>query len=122
MLDRFPYELSGGQRQRVAIARSLVLGPKVLIADEPTAGIDVTVRGVVTDIIRSLQTDHALTAIVISHDVALLKATTSRVIALHRGQLAGDAPIDELLSHPTHPYLADFAKAVGHNKRPPRSA
>jgi len=120
LLDKYPYELSSGQRQRVAIAKSLVLAPKVLIADEPTSGIDATVRGAVTELLQGLQREQGLTAVVISHDVSLLRATTHRVMALHHGQLAGVGTIDELLSEPRHPFLVGFSRAVakGHRSAP----
>ncbi|MCW4459637.1 ATP-binding cassette domain-containing protein [Microbacterium sp. MPKO10] len=105
-LDAYPFELSSGQRQRVAIARSLVLGPRVLIADEPTTGIDVLAREALHDLLRSLRDEKGLAALVISHDFALLRHVTSRVIALHKGGLVGLDDIDTLLADRTHPYLS----------------
>ncbi|GAB3617030.1 hypothetical protein GCM10027416_15870 [Okibacterium endophyticum] len=109
LLDKYPFELSSGQRQRVAIARALVFSPRLLIADEPTTGIDVTVRGAVTDLIGRMQEQRGLSAILISHDLPLLRRATSRVAALHRGSLIGLAPIDDLLTGADHPFLAGFA-------------
>lgn len=106
MLDKFPFELSSGQRQRVAIARALVLGPRVLIADEPTAGIDVQTRPGIHRLLLSLRDERGLAALVISHDFDLLRKTTDDVLALHRGSLVGFGPIDELLDDPAHPYLS----------------
>ncbi|AWB86587.1 dipeptide/oligopeptide/nickel ABC transporter ATP-binding protein [Mycetocola zhujimingii] len=113
VLDKYPFELSSGQRQRVAIARSLVLAPRVLIADEPTAGIDVTVRGSISELIERLRVEGSFSAILVSHDLPLLRHTTRRVVALHSGRVVGFAPIDQLLADGAHPFLAGFAEATG---------
>lgn len=112
VLDKYPFELSSGQRQRVAIARSLVLGPRLWIADEPTAGIDVTVRGSISELIERMRLEGSFSAILVSHDLALLRHTTRRVAALHQGRIVGLAPIDDLLSERAHPFLAGFAEAT----------
>lgn len=112
VLDSYPYELSGGQRQRVALARALVLGPSVLIADEPTAGIDVTVRDTVVDVLGRMRQDGAFSALVISHDPAVLRRLTDRVAVLQRGRLVGFGAFDELLASPEHPYVTGLASAL----------
>ncbi|WP_167131702.1 ATP-binding cassette domain-containing protein [Paramicrobacterium chengjingii] len=111
-LASYPFELSSGQRQRVAIARALVLGPRVLIADEPTTGIDVLAREALHELLRTLRDEKKLSALVISHDFALLRHVTSRVLALHKGGLVGLDDIDTLLGDRTHPYLS----ALGANE------
>ncbi|MET0932411.1 MAG: dipeptide/oligopeptide/nickel ABC transporter ATP-binding protein [Mycetocola sp.] len=111
VLDKFPFELSSGQRQRVAVARSLVLGPKLWVADEPTAGIDVTVRGAISALIGRLREEGDFSAVLISHDLPLLRRTTCRVAALHGGRIVGLGPIDELLAHSSHPFLVGLAEA-----------
>lgn len=105
-LESYPFELSSGQRQRVAIARALVLGPQVLIADEPTTGIDVLAREALHELLRSLRDEKKLAALVISHDFALLRYVTSHVLALHKGNLVGLGSIDALLTDRSHPYLS----------------
>ncbi len=112
LLDRFPYELSTGQRQRVALARALVFGPRLLIADEPTAGIDLTVRGVVTDLILSIRDDSDLSAVVISGDLDVLRQLSDRVAVLYEGILVGLGPLDEVLADPRHPYVSALAAAA----------
>ncbi|MBT2498519.1 ABC transporter ATP-binding protein [Agromyces sp. ISL-38] len=112
MLDRFPYELSGGQRQRVALARALVLGPSVLIADEPTAGIDLTVRDAVAQLIRDLREQHTFSAIIISHDLPVLRRTADRIAVLDKGELAAIGTIDEVFHDPRHPYVMALAGAL----------
>ncbi|MET4637249.1 dipeptide/oligopeptide/nickel ABC transporter ATP-binding protein [Mycetocola sp. 2940] len=111
VLDKFPFELSSGQRQRVAVARSLVLGPKLWVADEPTAGIDVTVRGAISTLIAGLREDGDFSAVLISHDLPLLRRTTCRVAALNGGRIVGLGPIDELLAQGSHPFLVGLAEA-----------
>jgi ABC-type glutathione transport system ATPase component len=112
VMSKYPYELSSGQRQRVAIARALVLGPSILIADEPTAGIDATVRDAVIDLFTQLGKLADFTAVIISHDLAVLRRVTSRVAVLHEGNLVGLAPVNDLLASPPHPYVASLASAL----------
>jgi ABC-type glutathione transport system ATPase component len=112
LLSKYPYELSSGQRQRVAIAQALVLGPSILIADEPTATIDATVRDSVVDLILQLQASREFAAIVISHDLAVLRKVTTSVAVLQHGRLVGFGPIDELLRSPEHPYVVGLAAAL----------
>jgi ABC-type glutathione transport system ATPase component len=112
MLGDYPYELSSGQRQRVGIARSLVLGPELLIADEPTAGIDVTVRESVVALLSGLQTHEAFTAVLVTHDLAVLRQVRATLAVLHQGALVGYGPIDEVLTNPTHPYVANLARTI----------
>jgi peptide/nickel transport system ATP-binding protein len=111
-LDKYPYELSGGQRQRIAIARALVLGPKVLIADEPTAGIDITVRHTVTELLDGFRRDGG-TVIVVTHDLAMLREVTDDVLALHQSRVVGYGPIDAMLADPPHEFLAALAQSGG---------
>jgi ABC-type glutathione transport system ATPase component len=112
MLQKFPYELSGGQRQRVALARALVLGPSVLIADEPTAGIDLTVRDVVAQLITELREEHTFSALIISHDLPVLRRTADRIAVLDRGELAAIGTIDDVFHDPPHPYVRALAGAL----------
>ncbi|MCU1443905.1 MAG: oligopeptide transporter [Cryobacterium sp.] len=112
VLTSFPYELSNGQRQRVALARALVFGPSLLIADEPTSGIDVTVRDAVVDLIGELQREREFAAVVISSDLAVLRRVANRVAVMHQGVLVGLGTIDEVFADPWHPYVAGLAAAL----------
>lgn len=112
VMTKYPFELSGGQRQRVALANALVLGPSLLIADEPTAGIDVTVRGAVIDLIGELRRHRDFTAVLISHDLSVLRRLTTRVAVLHQGSLVGLGPLKDVLEFPQHPYVATLATAL----------
>ncbi|MEA9984961.1 MULTISPECIES: ATP-binding cassette domain-containing protein [Subtercola] len=110
---KLPHELSSGQRQRVAIARSLILDPVFYVADEPTAGVDVSVRGPVIDVISQLQRDRGATTLIVSHDLEVLRRSVDRIVVLHEGVVVGLGTIDDVLNDPRHPYVAGLAKAIG---------
>ncbi|MHA7986668.1 ATP-binding cassette domain-containing protein [Rathayibacter sp. CAU 1779] len=112
VLEKYPYELSSGQRQRVAIAQALVLGPSVLIADEPTAGIDVTVRDSVVDLLARLHGEHDFAAVIVSHDARVLRNATATVAVLKSGSLVGYGTMEAVFTAPTHPYVAQLADAL----------
>jgi peptide/nickel transport system ATP-binding protein len=111
-LDRYPHELSGGQAQRVAIARALILEPKVLVCDEAVAALDGTVRRQILRMLREIQEDSGLAIIFITHDLAVVRAVSHRVLVMYLGRLAEMASNDSLFGRPRHPYTRALLDAV----------
>lgn len=122
VMTSYPYQLSGGQRQRVALARSIVLGPSVLVADEPTAGIDVTVRAAVVELLGQLKHERDFAALVVSHDLAVLRHATARIAVLEQGGLIGYGDIDTVLTQREHPFVAKLADALHDQHKHEREA
>ncbi|MHC5796011.1 ATP-binding cassette domain-containing protein [Lacisediminihabitans sp. FW035] len=111
LMNRLPYQLSSGQRQRVALARALVLEPTLLVADEPTRGVDASVRDGVLDALRDLHRNHGLTAIVISSDLAVLSRIAPTIAVMQRGIIVGLGDIDSLTASPENDYLRGLARS-----------
>lgn len=116
-MNKYPHELSKGQRQRVAIARAMILEPRVLVADDPTAGIDVTVRAAILDIIVSLQRERGFSALVVTADLSEVRRISNRVAIMHRGIIVGIGDLEEVLADPRHPYVRDLARSLDHLDR-----
>jgi peptide/nickel transport system ATP-binding protein len=111
-LRRYPHEMSGGMRQRVMIAIALACSPSVLIADEPTTALDVTIQAQVLEIIRDLQTRLGTAVIMITHDLGVVAETADRVIVMYAGRQVEIADVGELFGRPMHPYTVGLMKAV----------
>jgi peptide/nickel transport system ATP-binding protein len=112
VIDRMPWELSSGQRQRVALARALILEPELLVADEPTRGVDVGVRDGVLEALRDLREERRFSAIVISSDLGVATSISSRLAVMQHGMLIGLGTVDGVLADPQHPYLRGLAQAM----------
>lgn len=124
----YPFELSGGMCQRVMIAMALACSPALLIADEPTTGLDVTTQAAIMDLIRDLGRERGMATILITHDLGLAAENCDRIIVMHAGHIVEDAPTAELFARPRHPYtrrligatpapgrtLADLVAIPGH--------
>jgi oligopeptide/dipeptide ABC transporter ATP-binding protein len=112
LMTRRPRDLSGGERQRVAIARAIVLRPSVLVLDEPTASVDMTVRRALLALLKRLQSEHDLAYLYISHDLRTVGETCSRTIVLYRGRLAEQGPTAAVLNSPRHVYTQILVSAI----------
>ena len=115
--DSYPHELSGGMRQRVMIATALVLDPEILIADEPTTALDVTVQAQILERLRSEQQDRNMSMLLITHDLAVVASIADRVAVMYAGEIVEEAPVDELFSDPRHPYTQGLLRALPHVSR-----
>ena len=116
--SRYPHEISGGMAQRVAIAMALAGQPKVLIADEPTTALDVTVQAEILDLLRSLQEQTGMAVILVSHDWGVVADLCSRAIVMYAGEVVERASVAELFSAPKHPYTAALLRSNPHGAEP----
>jgi oligopeptide transport system ATP-binding protein len=103
-LDVFPHELSGGMRQRAMIAIALLCRPRVLIADEPTTALDVTLQAQILELFRTLKRETGAALVLITHDLGVVAALATRVMVLYAGRAVEMAPVGELFANPRHPY------------------
>ena len=110
--ERYPSELSGGERQRVAIARALVARPEMLICDEITSALDVSVQGVVLDLLGQLRLDLGLAMLFISHDLGVVASVADRVLILDQGAICESGTVDTVLGNPTDPYTRELIQAA----------
>ena len=110
--DKRPHQFSGGQCQRISIARSLVLGPKVLICDEPVSALDVSVQAQILNLLRDLKAEYGLTLVFIAHDLAVVKNVSDRVAVMYLGKLCEVAEPDKLFSNAAHPYTALLLESI----------
>jgi oligopeptide/dipeptide ABC transporter ATP-binding protein len=111
-LDDYPHRLSGGMRQRVMIAIALSCEPELLIADEPTTALDVTVQAQVLDLLEELQESHGTAMILITHDMGVVAEAAHDVVVMYAGQIVEQAPVLELFDHPEHPYTEALLGAL----------
>jgi peptide/nickel transport system ATP-binding protein len=110
--EKFPHMLSGGQRQRVALARSLVLTPKLIIADEPVSMLDVSVRAEILDLMKSLKDRLQISCLYITHDLSTSRYIGDEIAIMHAGKILEAGPIDRVLLHPVHPYTQALIDAI----------
>ena len=111
ILDRYPHEFSGGQRQRITIARALVLKPDVLILDEPTSALDRTVQCQIISLLKTLQKKHQLSYLVISHDLAIIRAISHRIMVMKNGEIIESGTTESVFQHPSQPYTRQLLQA-----------
>ena len=112
VMKKYPHTLSGGMRQRVMIAMALCCNPSLLIADEPTTALDVTIQAQIMALLRSLQKESGMSMILITHDIGLVASMADRVIVMYAGQMIEEAPVKELFAAPAHPYTKALLQTV----------
>jgi oligopeptide transport system ATP-binding protein len=111
-LRQYPYELSGGMRQRVMIAMALLCNPRILIADEPTTALDVTIQAQILELMKTLQKKHGTAIVLVTHDLGVVAGTADRVNVMYAGRLVETAGTDELFGLPLHPYTQGLLASV----------
>jgi oligopeptide/dipeptide ABC transporter ATP-binding protein len=111
-LERYPHEFSGGQRQRIALARALMLEPKVVVADEPVSALDVSIRSQVLNLMKRLQAEYQMASIVISHDLAVVKYLADRIGVMYLGRIVEIGTGDDIYRSPAHPYTQALIKTI----------
>ena len=111
-INDYPHQLSGGMRQRVMIAMALACNPKLLIADEPTTALDVTIQAQILDLLRRLRDDTGMAVLLITHDLGVVSETADRVVVMYCGQVVEEAEVRTLFDHPMHPYTLGLLKSI----------
>lgn len=111
-IDSYPHQLSGGMRQRAMIAMALVCTPRLLIADEPTTALDVTIQAQILDLMRNLQAELDMAILFITHNLGVIAEIADYVLVMYLGRVVERAPVGELFSHPAHPYTKALLKSI----------
>ncbi|MBN2443133.1 MAG: ABC transporter ATP-binding protein [Spirochaetales bacterium] len=110
--DEYPHQLSGGMRQRAMIAMALICEPEILIADEPTTALDVTIQAQILDLIKALQKTTGMSIIFITHDLGVIAEICDDVVVMYAGNIAETGPVEELFAHPEHPYTLGLLSSI----------
>jgi len=111
-IDRFPHQLSGGQRQRVAIGRALALKPPLVICDEPTAALDLSIRAQILNLLKDVQKANGCSFLYISHDLTTVRFLADRVAVMYLGRVVEEGPTEEIFQSPRHPYTAALLESA----------
>jgi oligopeptide/dipeptide ABC transporter ATP-binding protein len=111
-IHEYPHHLSGGMRQRVMIAMALACKPQVLLADEPTTALDVTIQAQIIDLLLALQEEYGTSILLISHDMGLVAETCDRVAVMYAGQIVEEASVEDIFASPRHPYTAGLLQSI----------
>ncbi len=111
-LTRYPHEFSGGQRQRVGLARSIVMAPEFIVADEPISALDVSIRAQVLNLLKKFQNERGLSYLFIAHDLSIVRFISDRIAVIHKGKIVEIAETEELFKYPLHPYTKSLMSAI----------
>ena len=111
-LTRYPHEFSGGQRQRVGLARSIVMEPELIVADEPISALDVSIRAQVLNLLKKFQRERGLTYLFIAHDLSIVRFISDRIVVIYKGRVMEVAETEELFQYPLHPYTRSLMSAI----------
>ena len=111
-LTRYPHEFSGGQRQRVGLARSIVMEPELIVADEPISALDVSIRAQVLNLLKKFQQERGLTYLFIAHDLSIVRFISDRIVVIYKGRIMEVAETEELFQYPLHPYTRSLMSAI----------
>ena len=114
IVDDYPHQLSGGMRQRVMIAIAIALNPKLLIADEPTTALDVTIQAQILDLLKQIHDDHGMSIMLVTHDLGVVAEMADKVIVMYAGQIVETASVTELFQNSKHPYTEALLGSVPH--------
>jgi len=110
--NKYPHEFSGGQRQRIAIARALILKPKILILDEPTSALDITIQNQILDLLQNLQEKYSLSYIFISHDMNVIRSVSDKIIVLKNGKVIEKGSAESVFSKPINNYTSTLISSI----------
>ena len=111
ILSRYPHEVSGGEIQRIVIARAISLNPALIVADEPTSNLDLSVQAQILTLIKKIQKEHSIPCVLISHDIEVVKWMCDRIAVMLRGRVVEEGPTDDLIQNPLHPYTREIINA-----------
>jgi peptide/nickel transport system ATP-binding protein len=123
IMDSYPHELSGGMRQRIMIAMALICNPRLLVADEPTTALDVTIQAQILDLMRKLKDELGMSIMLITHDLGVVAEMADYVVVMYAGKIVEKGNVNDIFEHPTHPYTIGLLKSkpvIGqteHNRR-----
>jgi peptide/nickel transport system ATP-binding protein len=111
-IDHYPHQFSGGMRQRVVIALALAAEPKLIVADEPTTALDVSIQAQIINLLKTVCKQHGAAVMLITHDMGVIAETCDRVAVLYAGRIVEIGPVHEVINHPAHPYTAGLMAAI----------
>lgn len=117
IVDQYPHSLSGGMRQRVVIAMALINEPDLLVADEPTTALDVTIQAQIVDLLHELQRDHGMSMVFITHDLPLVGEIADRISVMYAGNVVENCAVEELFENPLHPYTRKLSESIPRQNR-----